>query len=203
MKILFWVKKFKPALDAYTGPCRDNHRFWPGLLLIIRTILFFIYAITYKEATLVKYMLTIAACVIILIIACVSPKGIYRKWSLNMLEFSFMFNLGLLSLCVSTVHHLHLQIAIQACTCTSVSIVLLKFAGILLYHTYKQVAKSQKWRKCLARLKAKGKFQRVLEPVNHDSSDEEESRDESCQQFPPVVRFDQFREPLLAFHDDD
>ena len=201
MKLLFWVKKFKPALDAYTGPCRDNHRFWPGLLLIIRTILFTVYTMKSIEPTLVKCTLTIAACVIILIIACVSPKGTYKKWCLNMLEFSYVFNLCLLSLFVSAVHHLHLQTAIQACTYTSVSIALLTFTGIILYHTYRQVVMSQKWRKCLTRLKEKRHYQRVLEPVDHgreDFLDEEEG-----QQIPPVVRFDQFREPLLAFHDDD
>ena len=90
MKLLFWVEELKPVFDAYTGPCRDNQRFWPGLLLVIRTILFIIYALSAQNITLEKskLMLTSGVSIFILIVACVSPKGIYKKWSLNIL-FSF------------------------------------------------------------------------------------------------------------------
>ena len=33
-KLFFWVNKFKRLLDAYTGPYRDKHRYWTGLLLL-------------------------------------------------------------------------------------------------------------------------------------------------------------------------
>jgi hypothetical protein len=39
-KLLLWVNKFKPLFDAYTGPYKDKHRYWTGLLLLTRIILF-------------------------------------------------------------------------------------------------------------------------------------------------------------------
>ena len=202
MRILFWVEKLKPVFDAYTGPCRDNQRFWPGLLLVIRTFLFIINAINAQIITLeiYKVMLTSGVSIFILIVACVSPKGIYKKWSLNILEFSFFFNLCLLSLGVATVRSHELQKAIQAFIYISVGISFLTFIGIILYHTHKQVASSQKWRMFLTWLAKKKSSQRVLEPVNQCEEDVSDPGDEqeSCQQLPPVLRFDQLREPLLT-----
>ena len=199
MKLLFWVEKLKPVFDAYTGPCRDNQRFWPGLLLVIRTILFIIYAIKAQNITLEKYkvMLTSGVSIFILIVACVSPKGIYKKWSLNILEFSFFFNLCLLSLGVATVHSHELKTALQAFIYISVSISFLTFIGILLYHTHKQVASSQKWRMFLAWLAKKKNPQRVLEPV-HQCEEDVSDPDDEQESLPPVLRFDQLREPLLT-----
>ena len=202
MRILFWVEKLKPVFDAYTGPCRDNQRFWPGLLLIIRTILFSLYTIDAQKITFEKYkvMLTSGVSIFILIVACVSPKGIYKKWSLNILEFSFFFNLCLLSLGVATVRSHELQTVLQTFVYILVGISLLTFIGILLYHAHKQVASPQKWRMLLTWLAKKKSSQRVLEPVNQceeDVSDPDEEQ-EPCQQLPPVIHFDQLREPLLA-----
>ena len=38
-----WVNKLKPLFDAYTGPYEDKHRYWTGLLLLVRIILFFFF----------------------------------------------------------------------------------------------------------------------------------------------------------------
>ena len=189
MRILFWVEKLKPVFDAYTGPCRDNQRFWPGLLLVVRTILFSLYAITFDKY---KVMLTSGVSIFILIVACVSPKGIYKKWSLNILEFFFFFNLCLLSLGVAVTDKLQ---APQLFIYISVGISFLTFIGILLYHAHKQVASSQKWRMFLTWLAKKKSSQRVLEPVNQC---EENVSDSDGDELPPVLRFDQLREPLLA-----
>ena len=165
---------------------------------------FIIYAINAQNITLEKYkvMLISGVSIFILIIACVSPKGIYKKWSLNILEFSFFFNLCLLSLGVQQCVASHeLKTTLQAFNYISVSISFLTFIGILLYHTHKQVASSQKWRMFLAWLAKKKNPQRVLEPVHQceeDASDPDDDEQESCHQLPPVLRFDQLRESLLT-----
>ena len=38
--MMFWVQKLKPLFDAYTGPYRDNHHYWTGLLLIAHIVFF-------------------------------------------------------------------------------------------------------------------------------------------------------------------
>ena len=38
-RILAWVRRLKPLFDAYTGPYKDKHRYWPALLLAVRVVL--------------------------------------------------------------------------------------------------------------------------------------------------------------------
>jgi len=44
-RALFWIRKFKPLFDAYTGPYRDKHHYWIGLLLLVRAVLFLIFSV--------------------------------------------------------------------------------------------------------------------------------------------------------------
>ena len=41
-RVLFWVKKLKPLFDAYTGPYKDRHHYWTGLLLLLCIVLFLV-----------------------------------------------------------------------------------------------------------------------------------------------------------------
>jgi predicted outer membrane repeat protein len=41
---LHWVTRFKPLFDAYTGPYKDKHRYWTGLLLLLRIGLFCVFS---------------------------------------------------------------------------------------------------------------------------------------------------------------
>ena len=90
-KVLFWVQKLKPLFDAYTGPYKDKHRYWTGLLLLIRIVLFLTFSIYGK--TLLAIILT----VLILFMHMILAGGVYKKWSVNALEYFFFFNLGILA----------------------------------------------------------------------------------------------------------
>ena len=45
LKVFSWVNYFKPVLDAYTGPFTSSGRFWTGLLLLLRILLFVVSAV--------------------------------------------------------------------------------------------------------------------------------------------------------------
>ena len=44
-RMLAWVRRLKPLFDAYTGPYKDKHRYWPGLLLVVRVVLFLVFSV--------------------------------------------------------------------------------------------------------------------------------------------------------------
>ena len=44
-RILAWVRRLKPLFDAYTGPYKDKHRYWPELLLVVRVVLFLVFSV--------------------------------------------------------------------------------------------------------------------------------------------------------------
>ena len=38
-RLLLWVHKLMPLFDAYTGPYKHKHRYWTGLLLLVRVMI--------------------------------------------------------------------------------------------------------------------------------------------------------------------
>ena len=42
--LLRWVVRIKPLLDAYQGPYKDKYRYWTGVMLTMRLILFTVFA---------------------------------------------------------------------------------------------------------------------------------------------------------------
>ncbi len=101
----------KSFFDAYYAPYQDKHRYWTGLLLLVRFFVLLLSTIInihrpYDPHTNLLVMVVIGSC----LLAWVS-RGIYKKWYLDALEASFIFNLIVLA--VGT-YHVHLSGGNQA-----------------------------------------------------------------------------------------
>ena len=195
-RLLFWVRKLKPLFDAYSGPYTDKTHFWTGLLLLVRISLFTLYAINVFGEQVINTMVTAIVCLALLVLALFFRSGIYKKMPLDILESSFLLNLG--TLCIATTYSHQSANGYQAIfTYCSVATALVTFIGIVTYHIYTQLAA---WR-CFQRRKLHhGPEPEVLVPLlanNDEEADEQESHI-SMEDWPPFVRFDQDREPLLA-----
>ena len=94
--LLLWVNKIKPLLDAYQGPYRDQFRYWTGLLLFVRIVLFAIFggnalgdprinlfAITVVVATLLGFWVIVGK--------------VYKNLCTKLLETFFLLNLIILA----------------------------------------------------------------------------------------------------------
>ena len=137
-RVFFWVNKWKPLFDAYTGPFKDKYRFWTGLLLFFRSVLFLIFAFNVDGDPALN-LLAIIVCTHLL--CATTLLGLYKSFILNVLEFSFILNLGLLSAAA-----LYIQSAsgTQAvATNVSFVIVFALFVGIVIYHIRIQLRKMQ------------------------------------------------------------
>ena len=93
----------------------------------------------------------ITACVVALIIAFVLPSCIYKRWPLNVLESLFILNLGVVSglfaifCCINSITpHSKFSYKPQYFVYPSVTLTMVLFAGILIYHCMKQL-KSYYW----------------------------------------------------------
>ena len=84
---LCWVERLRPFFEAYTGPCNNNSRFWPGFLLLLQSGLFFIDIHRHNMPLVAGF------CFLIIPLACIFPHGVYKKWQLNILELLFVLNL--------------------------------------------------------------------------------------------------------------
>ena len=118
-------------MDAYTGPYKDKHRYWIGLLLFVRITLFLLnYTDTSGNSAL--QLLGIILLVFFLFAYLAFVGGVYKTWPLNLLEYSFFLNLAALS--AGTLYCLTVGSNTHAITQASVGIVFISTVLITLYH---------------------------------------------------------------------
>ena len=96
IRFCHWIHRFKPLLDAYGGPYKDKYRFWTGLLLFIRLFLFVALAANIQHSPYTNLQVILFTCFFVISLGWVLG-GVYRHWTLNALEASFLFNLAILS----------------------------------------------------------------------------------------------------------
>ena len=199
---LRWVERLRPFYEAYTGPCRDHYRFWPGFLFFVRTGLFIMNSLIPSHIDTffkVKMLITAVVFVLIISLACISPQGVYKKWPVNILEFSFYLNL-----CITS-GYLGLNYNKQkkaSAVYTSVSIAALTFFGIMVYNCYSQVKNTKVWKKLTIWTSVRVRFVHNHTKPDSESDDFEseecDERDQLLPQaLPPVIRFEHLREPLV------
>lgn len=200
---LHWVERLRPFYEAYTGPCRDHYRFWPGFLLFVRTGLFVMNSLIPSHIDVffrMKMLITAVTFVLVISLACISPKGVYKKWPLNILELSFYLNLCLTSGFLGLTRNYNKNKNSRV-VYSSVSIAALTFVGILVYHSYTRINSTKVWKMISNWTSVRDKFVRNRHPrpaVDSDQDEECNERDQLLPQtLPPAIRFDHLREPLV------
>ena len=122
-----WIK-FKPFVDAYHGPYKDNCRFWTGLLLLVRMS----FTLVSLHLDTFGTLIFITASTTVLLSLLVNFEGVYQKKYLNTLESLSLLNLGLLSALAAVYQNDNNSEEIV--TKISVSVALITFIGALLFH---------------------------------------------------------------------
>ena len=134
----------KPFLDAYHAPYTNKHRYWTGLMLLLRFILFLISAVNALGDPSVNLLAIASTCVAILILPTIFSTRVYKTWSLGLLEISFIVNLTIL---IMATLYIRLSGGNQnAVTFTSVGIAFATFTGIVIYHSVQQIKGSRLWK---------------------------------------------------------
>ena len=199
---LRWVNKMRPFYEAYTGPCRDNYRFWPGFLLLMRLIICITSRRSYFHLTF-SYIMIATLCAIILSLSCTFPRGVYKMWPLNMLEFSFFLNLLITSALLAD-SSLNSRYTINA----SVTIAMIEFAFIITYHLVSRIRPkvSQRFKaklhlkkfakKCSNKCKSCTSWHCCLPRDQEESDSEREAL--LPQPLPRVINYEHYREPLIG-----
>ena len=136
-RALKWIKnaRFYPFMDAYSAPYNLKHRYWTGLLLLIRAFLYVVAAVNVSGDPSNNLLSIICTLVCLLSLKLLLPGRIYKSWPLDALENSFIFNLIMFS--VGSFYIRDTGIGNQeALAHTSTSIAFITFLAILIYHTY-------------------------------------------------------------------
>ena len=75
---------------------KDKHRYWPGLLLVVRVVLFLVFSVNVFGDPAVT-LLTIIVTTFCILYFSIPFGGVYKCIVLNFIEYSFFLNLGILS----------------------------------------------------------------------------------------------------------
>ena len=123
-------------MDSYHAPYKPKQRYWPGLLLVLRFVLFLVFAIQFnpqQDRASINQLAILVGTGTLNLWAWIAG-GVYRNWYLDALEGSFTLNLIILA--VSTLYTYHVchseedQLAVGY---TSVSVAFATFIGILTF----------------------------------------------------------------------
>ena len=130
--------KIKPIIDAYSGPMKDEYRFWPGLLLVARLPILLSVTLVgsfIQSHYLLLFMLLTVLAIVLSIGYCFG--GVYRKRMNTIIEIWFLFNLCIM-VGLSVAYNDDSAVLIWYNTCLSVFIA--SFVAIVAYHLYLQLS---------------------------------------------------------------
>ena len=143
-RLFAWVNRLKPFLDSYHAPYKPKHRYWPGLLLVLRFAHLLVLTLNSRQDPSVNLLAIQVGTAMLQLWAWIS-HGVYRNWCLDALEGSFALNLIILA---AATMHINISQGNQlAVGYTSVTIALATFIGILAYHIFQQVRATELWKK--------------------------------------------------------
>jgi len=146
LRLFSWVNsaRLKPFMDSYHAPYKAKHRYWPGLLLVLRFALLLVFALNLQQNTSINMLAILVGSGILHLWAWISG-GVYKKWCLDAIEGSFVLNLIILA---AATYHVQLSGGDQlAVGYTSVSIALVTFTGVLAYHIFQQLRHTKLWKR--------------------------------------------------------
>ena len=140
-KLLFWVVKLQPLFDAYTGPYKIKHRYWTGLLLLVRVFLYLIFSINTLGDPAINLLSTVV--VVTCLLAYTSlVGGVYKVRWIHFLETAFLLNSVILP--AATLYQINSTAAIVSITYTSTGIAFVLFIAIIIYHLEQKITQMKK-----------------------------------------------------------
>ena len=134
----------KAFLDAYHGPFKPKHRYWHGLLLVVRSCLFLIFAFNRLGSPNVNLLATCVCSIALLVLLVLIGGNVYVNWYLQILDVSFVANTGVFG--ATTLYLRYTGGSQAALVYTSVGIALVTFTGMIIYHVTMQLKDSRVWR---------------------------------------------------------
>ena len=169
LRLFSWVNsaRLKPFMDSYHAPYKAKHRYWPGLLLMLRFVLFLVFVLNPQQHSSVNLLVILVGAGIIQLWAWVSG-GVYRNWCLDALEGSFALNLIIL---VGATFYVNRSREHQLLVgYTSISIAFVTFIGILVFQLSNVTGIAQYLkRKCIVVPIRKQAEAAEAEPLDNDS----------------------------------
>ena len=161
-------------MDAYHAPYRPKYRYWTGLLLFSRAILYIISAANVSGEPSLNLL------AVIIVVTCLLLINAYKKWPLDAFESGFYLNIVIF--CTVKFYILQTEGHHTSLTYTSISVSLIIFICIICYHMFTES-------RCTVTSWLKDKVSKILQPHCYNgerthllNNDVQHSSDESSQE---------------------
>ena len=184
-KAFRWVNKLKPFLDAYQGPYSNRFRYWTGLFLVIRILLFIIDASNYEKDPSVSFF-WINIILFPFAVLCLIKRKVYRHRIANLFETISLFNLVIVcsvNSAITTTSYRNLHTWREYATYISVALMMLVLLLIMLYQVLVKITSN---------LKQKRK-NHITQEVEHVIESRPAKNAPTCS----VVELSALKEPLM------
>ena len=134
---------FISIMDAYHAPYKRKHRYWTGLMLLTRCILFLAFTSSPSDNKLLTNM--VITNLVLFGILTLKTFAMYKNFRMNILEICFLLNIAILSAITLLLlkNDSSNSDAICKCTSVSISVSVAIFIGILVYHAYLRINKTR------------------------------------------------------------
>ena len=96
-KYFKWFNRIKPLLESYYAPYKVKTRFWTGLLLLVRCLLYILFLRFSQSPNKIFMTINITFCILGFILGIVYAGKVYRKVDGNIVEALIYLNLIVLS----------------------------------------------------------------------------------------------------------
>ena len=188
LKRIFRSIAFISIMDAYHAPFKKKHRYWAGLFLFTRCILFTTFLNSYFESKLLAIALVTFA-----LLAARALNDTYSSYVVNLLEISYFSNLGILAIVMPYLGgKQNPGPATCICITASIAIAFLSFACTLVVHIYLYLLSTSK-----VVLAIKNRFQKEQKQDNVDLVTPPRPADSAPKPHTTTVISMNLREPLL------
>ena len=136
LRLFKWVRRIGPLIDAYQGPYKVKYRYWTGVMLVVRLILFSVFSGNALGDPNVN-LLSISLILILFLTAVWNIGVLYKSYPVHLLEMFYILNLGIFS--VVTMYLREAQSPQQSqeyLSCTMIGAAFLVFLVILIWHLH-------------------------------------------------------------------
>ena len=195
-----WINlALTPFINVYHAPYKANSHYWIGVCLQLRL---FLMVISTAEETSAN-LLTISTLCIVLVSIIGTTRGVYINRWLDVLEISFILNLGIFS--AATYHNKLTEGDQTVAAYLSIIFAFITFAAIVSYHSFQRLMKITHFKKMVKVIKdkARDKFKKASQDheieENNDQPIQGQNRPRVTSQDLVILSDGGFelREPLL------
>ena len=141
-KIFKWTRntKLNAFIDTYHAPYTKEHRYWTGLLLLMRVILYATTSVTVSDNTQVPIITTI---ILVGVLIVIKTSTMYKSSVVYLVETAMYFNL--LFLAAFSLYNFNKDSTKQTVVAhVSTIATFLLFVGVIVYHVYLLIRRIKK-----------------------------------------------------------